>query len=144
MQTVYLKIPNREELTLSMEVDAYGTIVKATLTGVGNLAFLKHLESFRPHLQGPLKNLPLPLGHSPAELLLTEAILKARNEWNPPITEDEVCHCRNVALQTIDTAIVCGAHTAEKVSAWTSASTACGTCRPSVEAHLRFRLRSGN
>ena len=55
------------------------------------------------------------------------AVLKARDEWKPTFTDEEICHCRFVPLAVVDAAIVAGAHTAEKVSAWTSASTACGT-----------------
>jgi NAD(P)H-nitrite reductase large subunit len=144
MEMISLEIPGREKLSLKLDVSADGVIVSAVLKGVGDRSFLKFLESYRAHLKGPLKQLPLPMGHSPAELLLTEAILRARNEWNPPGVDDEVCHCRSVPRVVIDRAIVAGAHSAAKVSAWTSASTACGTCRPEVEAHLRFRLRTGN
>lgn len=144
MFTISLKIPGREQLELSIETDASGMIQKARLTGVGNQSFLAHLQNYRKKLTGNLRDLPLPSGNSPAELMIVEALLKLRGEWNPTYTEEELCHCRNVPLAVVDAAIVCGAHTPEKVSAWTAASTQCGTCRPDVEAYLRFRLRSGN
>jgi len=144
MASIALKIPGREQLDFSVEIDASGVIQKARLTGVGNQAFLADLKNYRKNLKGKLQELPLPNGNSPAELMITEAILKLRGEWTPPYLEEEICHCRNVPLAVVDAAIVAGAHTPAKVSAWTSASTQCGTCRPDVEAYLRFRLRSGN
>ena len=140
MLSVNLKIPGREELDLQLEVDAAGVIQKSFLRGVGNRSFLETVNTYRGQLKGRLADLPLPSGNSSAELLLREAILKLRNEWHPVYTEEELCHCRCVPFRVVDAAVVGGAHTPEKVSAWTSASTACGTCRPDVEAHLRFRL----
>ncbi len=143
MSKISLQIPGREELHLDVETDAAGIISRAQLTGIGDSDFLNHLKNYRALLKGSLKDLPLPAGHSPAELLIAEAVLKVRGEWHPTFTDEEICHCRNVPLKVVDAAIVAGAHTPEKVSAWTSASTACGTCRPDVQNHLRFRLRTG-
>lgn len=75
-----------------------------------------------------------------ASLLINELILKLQNKWTHPYQQDEVCHCRTVSLETVEQAILCGAHSPEMVSRWTSASTACGTCRPDVEKILKFRL----
>jgi bacterioferritin-associated ferredoxin len=144
MAKISLKIPGREQLDFDYEVDSTGALKSSKLTGVGNHTFLAHLHNYRKHLKGNLKDLPLPAGHSTAELMIAEAVLKARDEWKPTFTDEEICHCRNVPLAIVDAAIVAGAHTPEKVSAWTSASTACGTCRPDVEGHLRFRLRTGS
>lgn len=144
MAKIALKIPGREQLNFDVETDASGVIQSSKLTGVGDHQFLVHLAEYRKKLKGNIKDLPLPAGHSTAELMISEAVLKARGEWKPTFTDEEICHCRGVPLAVVDAAIVCGAHTSEKVSAWTSASTACGTCRPDVESHLRFRLRTGN
>jgi NAD(P)H-nitrite reductase large subunit len=141
---ISLKIPGREELEFDYELDSAGVIQSANLRGIGDRRFLAQIAAYRNKITGKLQDLALPEGHSTAELLIAEAILKARGEWHPTFTDEEVCHCRGVSLAVVDAAILCGAHTAEKVSAWTSASTACGTCRPDVETHLRFRLRSGN
>jgi len=141
---IALKIPGREQIEFDYELDASGNIQSSKLTGVGDHNFLIHLQEYRKKIKGRLQDLPLPAGRSTAELLIAEAVLKARGEWKPTFTDEEICHCRGVPLAVVDAAIVCGAHTSEKVSAWTSASTACGTCRPDVEDHLRFRLRSGN
>src|SRR4051812_43545090 len=117
MAKVSLKIPGREQLDLKIDVDAHGTIQKSELTGVGDHGFLIHLDNYRKRLNGKLSEVPLPEGHSPAELMIAEAVLKARNEWKPTFTDEEICHCRNVPLAIVDAAIVCGAHTPEMVSA---------------------------
>lgn len=83
----------------------------------------------------------LPTGVSHSELLLKEALLKLKNDWHYPYEHEELCHCRAVPTQKVDEAIMMGAHTPEKVSRQTSASTACGTCRPDVEKIIAYRLR---
>jgi len=69
--------------------------------------------------------------------------VEQRGEWNPPYTHEEICHCRAVPTREVEKAIIMGAHTPQKVSRWTSASTACGTCRPDVEKMISYFLSSG-
>lgn len=85
---------------------------------------------------------PLPQGDSHAELLLKEVLLKSRGQWTYPYTHEELCHCRNVATEKVDQAILAGAHRCEVVSRQTGASTACGTCRPDVQKIIDFRLKN--
>jgi bacterioferritin-associated ferredoxin len=132
--------PGREELRLDLGLNENNEITHAKLTGIGGPDFLSLLTSYRPQLKGGVKSLPLPAGVSAGELCLREVILKARGEWNYPYKEVELCHCRGVDTEVVDQAICNGAHTPRKVSELTSASTACGTCRPDVEAILKFRL----
>ena len=73
-------------------------------------------------------------------LLINELILKLQGKWKHPYPHDEVCHCRTVSLETVEQAILNGAHSTDMVSRWTQASTACGTCQPDVEKILKFRL----
>ncbi len=87
---------------------------------------------------------PLPKGTTHAELLVKEFLLKLQGNWNLPYKHDEICHCRLVSTQTVLDAIAVGAHTPEVVSRWTTASTACGTCRPDVEKLIQFRLSDPN
>jgi bacterioferritin-associated ferredoxin len=84
---------------------------------------------------------PLPQGQDHASLLVKELILKLNGNWQHVYTHEEVCHCRNVTLEAIEQALFLGAHTPEMISKWTSASTACGTCRSDVEKILAFRLK---
>lgn len=101
-------------------------------------------------MQGMRKNFgvnpakwPIPEGHSHAEMLLRELVLKLRGEWFLAYKEDEVCHCRKVSTEIVDRAILAGAHTPQVVSRQTSASTACGTCRPNVQKMIDHRLHAG-
>ncbi len=130
----------REEATLTVELTVDENIVKAQLHGIGGPEFLQALCALRSQLVGDWNKVKLPLGATFSAILLRELLLKARGEWNFPYTEDETCHCRVVPTEVVDQAICLGAHTPAKVSAMTSASTACGSCRPDVEAMIRYRL----
>lgn len=85
----------------------------------------------------------LPEGRDHNDLLIKEFILRARGEWQFPYGEAELCHCRSVPTEVVDQAIVAGAHTCVNVSSRTSASTACGTCRPDVQKIIDYRLKTG-
>lgn len=98
------------------------------------------IQNCRKNYGEDIRKWPLPSGHSHSELLLKELILKIKQQWVYPYQDDELCHCRNVRTETVDQAILAGAHTPEMVSLWTSASTACGTCHPNVEKLIKYRL----
>jgi bacterioferritin-associated ferredoxin len=83
----------------------------------------------------------LPQGDSHAELLVREFILRCQGRWTTVYKHEELCHCRQIKAITVDQAIISGAHTPEQVSRLTTASTACGTCRPDVEKMINQRLR---
>lgn len=84
---------------------------------------------------------PLPEGVGHVDLLMREFILKTRGEWKFPDQDQEICHCRIVSTAAVDHAIVNGAHQTHQVSRVTSASTACGTCRPDVQRLIDYRLQ---
>lgn len=135
-----VKIPGREELTLHLHLTDAGEIANPRLEVIGGPDLLMLAEAVRATLKGRLEEVPLPQGSSTAELLMRELLMRTRGEWSPPVDSDELCHCRVILRATVDQAIVVGAHTSKKVSEWTSASTACGTCRPDVEAMISYRL----
>jgi bacterioferritin-associated ferredoxin len=85
---------------------------------------------------------PVPEGTHHSDLLIRELILKLNGRWDFPYAAEELCHCRAVLTQTVDRAIVNGAHTPAQVSRETTASTSCGTCLSDVQAILAFRLGS--
>lgn len=135
----------REEILIEAELGDHDEILNSRLTGVGGPALLDLLKKYRlQNLQQEhrhtIKSLPVPEGQSPAALCLREAILKLKGEWDYPYKDEELCHCRAVLTSVVDLAVCLGAHTPRKVSEQTSASTACGTCRPDVEAIIKFRL----
>lgn len=84
---------------------------------------------------------PLPEGLSHSELLLKEALLKLKGQWDFPFKEEEICHCRSVPAEVVDQAVIAGAHRTEVVSRRTSASTSCGTCRMDVQKIIDYRLK---
>lgn len=129
-----------DELELCLELSQAGQIESAKLSGIGGPAMLALLSEWRGKLKGELKSVGLPEGNSGPELMLKELILKARDEWKFPYGEPELCHCRAIPTMVVDQAIISGAHQPEIVSRWTSASTACGTCRKDVISILNYRL----
>ncbi len=139
-----VQIPVREEILGRVQLDDAGKITDVSLRVIGGPDLLAVATAWRPRWRDcvgqDLSALIVPAGVSTPEILLRELALKLKGEWNYPFSGDEVCHCRVVSCETIDRAIVVGAHTPKKVSDWTSASTACGTCRPDVEAMISYRL----
>lgn len=112
------------------------------LSMVGCMEMLQMMQKMKRHFGSDIHSWPLPDANDHSSLLLRELILKLRGDWKFPYEEVELCHCRTVLAFTVDQAIVGGAHTAEMVSRQTSASTACGTCRPNVQKIIDYRLRA--
>ena len=137
---ISVSLPGREELHLNLQLDN-DQIVGSQLKGVGSPELLNLLVEWRPKLQGSVKEVPLPDGISAAAILLREVLQKAKGEWDFPVKEEELCHCRAIETKRVDMAVITGAHHPERVSELTSASTACGTCRPDVEAIIEYRLK---
>ncbi len=123
---------------IEMTVTDHGVPVRVRFVGCDDFA-REVKQCYLSHGPNP-KNWPLPLGTSHSALLLKEFILKCQGKWQEVYTEQELCHCRMVQAQTVEQAILCGAHTSEAVSRWTSAGTACGTCKPTIEQILEARL----
>lgn len=107
---------------------------------LGCAEFMDMMQKMRKAFGPDIAKWPLPQGEDHSSLLLKEMILRLRGEWVFPYGEDEVCHCRNISTHTIDQAVIAGAHSAEVVTRQTSASTACGTCRPEVQKIIDYRL----
>lgn len=124
-----------------IEVNMEGQASKVSFRGCTELMGL--MQSMRKNFGIDLSQWPVPNGPSHSEILLRELVLRLRGEWQYPYQEAEVCHCRNVTCHTIDQAIIAGAHSGEIVSRQTSASTACGTCRPEVQKMIDYRLNGG-
>lgn len=115
-----------------------GPVLKVSM--VGCTEFMDMMQMMKRNFGVDPSKWPLPETQDHSAMLLREMILKLRGEWKFPYEEDEVCHCRTISTQTIDQAILAGAHTPEIVTRQTSASTACGTCRPNVQKIIDYRL----
>jgi bacterioferritin-associated ferredoxin len=124
-------------------IEAYQDSSGWHLQARGCSDLLKLLKSCHRDQGADIAQWPLPVGLSHAEMLVRELILKAQNRWQYPYHHEELCHCRTVLTKRVDEAILMGAHRSEIVSRQTSASTACGTCRPDVEKIIEYRLGVG-
>ena len=137
--TVYMLI--RAELKtrdlIEAKVDEQGHVL--ALNVVACRACLDLLRSFRNKDPDP-RQWVMPEGSSHSELLLREFLLRLRGQWKRPYLGDEICHCRVVKTETVDQAILAGAHTTNQVSRATNASTSCGTCVPDVQDLINYRL----
>jgi NAD(P)H-nitrite reductase large subunit len=137
---INLSLPQREELSLSFEVDSQDKIVTVNLQGKGSLSYLRFLQTWREKFLGQnFQNIELPDGDSTSEMLLREACLKVCDDWKPPYQDEIFCHCRGIPSTAIDLAVLSGADSLPKVRRATSASTGCGTCGPDVERWIQFR-----
>lgn len=134
---IHVEIPRQDSIRAWLDETASP---RWQFEAVGCLQLLSRVRE-RAEKDRNLANWPLEEGTDHVSLLLNELILKARDEWQHPCSEEEVCHCRGVSRQTVDRAIVNGAHSGVAVSRLTHASTSCGTCRPIVEKIIRYRLR---
>lgn len=142
-QTLFIQLnfDGREELELLLIIDEKKQILKAQLKGIGGPFFLSLLQKWRPQLKGRLIDLPIPKGKEPHNMILREALLKAKGKWDLPYKEKKLCHCRNVSTKEIEMAILSGAKTTKEVSFLTSASTGCGTCQKHVQKLLDYKMK---
>ncbi|MNK07847.1 BFD-like [2Fe-2S] binding domain protein [compost metagenome] len=115
-----------------------GKVLKVTM--VGCTEFLDLMQKMRRHFGVDIAKWPLPEGDDHSSILLREMVMKLRGEWKFPYGEEELCHCRTVEAQIVDQAVIAGAHSTDKVTRQTSASSACGTCRPEVQKIIDYRL----
>jgi len=139
---IKVELAGRDILEIDCEGDnplAPGKVVKVSMVGCSE--FLEMMQKMRKHFGADVAQWPVPEGQDHSSLLLREMVLRLRGEWNFPSQEEETCHCRTVATHTIDQAVIAGAHTTEMVTRATSASTACGTCRPEVQKIINYRLQ---
>ncbi|MNL21161.1 BFD-like [2Fe-2S] binding domain protein [compost metagenome] len=153
MIIVYMKLKVELEGRDLIEVECEGDDISSAdikypmkvlkVSMVGCTEFLDLMQSMRRHFGVDVSKWPLPEGKDHSSILVREMVLKLRGEWKFPYEHKELCHCRTVDASIVDQAIISGAHTTEAVTRQTSASTACGTCRPEVQKIIDFRLKAG-
>lgn len=138
---IKVELEGRDFLQVECEgedLQAPGRVLKVDMKGCTE--FMEMMQKMKRHFGADISKWPLPESNDHSSMLLREMILKLRGEWKFPYEEAEVCHCRTVATHAIDQAVLAGAHTPEIVTRQTSASTACGTCRPDVQKIIDYRL----
>jgi len=123
-------------------IEAYGEGAQTQVRVLGCVALREKVKALAASNPDPAL-WPLPEGTDHNDLLIKEFILRAKGEWAFPYKDTELCHCRSVETSVVDQAIIAGAHTCVNVSSRTSASTACGTCRPDVQKIIDYRLKKG-
>ncbi|MBO9667343.1 MAG: (2Fe-2S)-binding protein [Bdellovibrio sp.] len=140
---IKVELEGRDFIEVECEGDSHsspGRVLK--VTHVGCAEFMDMMQKMKRHFGADISKWPVPEGNDHSSILLREMVLRLRGEWKFPYQEDEVCHCRTISTHAVDQAIIAGAHTPEVVTRQTSASTACGTCRPEVQKIINYRLKS--
>ncbi|MGE5084906.1 MAG: bacterioferritin-associated ferredoxin [Bacillota bacterium] len=140
---IKVELEGRDFIEVECEGDSSqipGRVLK--VTHMGCTEFMEMMQKMRRHFGPDVAKWPVPKGKDHSSLLLAEMVLRLRGEWKFPYQEEEICHCRSISTHSVDQAIIAGAHTPEVVTRQTSASTACGTCRPEVQKIINYRLKS--
>lgn len=132
-KTLTIQIPGQDKIQVEMKEG------KQYLHFQGCHDFTSLMISFKKNFGVNVSQWPLPKGQSHSEMIMRELILKLQGKWQYPYAEEELCHCRHVSRETVDVAILNGAHSTDLASQWTGCSTACGTCKPSVEKMIQYR-----
>lgn len=139
MNVYSAKVEGGEEVQVRIELE--GTIIKKhEWTVVGSLALLTAAKALKKSFPKTIDQLQVPSGSDASTLLLKELVLKIKGEWALGDGDTEICHCRKISQQSIDRAIILGAHTLEKVRKRTSANTGCGACMPDVQELITKRV----
>ena len=130
----------RENLSLELKIEG-NAIVGVKMSCLGCLDFLNLSQKMKKKLSGPIINLLPPSGEDHSSMIWREVISRIQEEWQVPVTSEELCHCRKISTQKVDRSIVYGAHTLEEVRHRTSANTGCGTCKDDVAQMINYRLK---
>lgn len=138
-QTLIWQEPGREKVHLEYDwIDSQLKIHRLELRG--GLTFLEYSNKIAQELLTKGRGTPLPMGRDSYELIWREVMQKILGQWDDPVSQSELCHCRRVSTHKVDLAVLYGAHTIKEVRKRTSANTGCGTCLPDVQALLDRRL----
>lgn len=133
---VFVQIQTHDKIEVCFD-PKHKTLI--SIRAKGCLRLLTLVEQYRKEIGTALDLLPMPIGDQHHHMLMREALLKAKKEWDFPYKEEELCHCRKVPTAVVDTSILQGAHTVEQVGKETSAGTACGSCRPHTQKIIDYR-----
>jgi bacterioferritin-associated ferredoxin len=135
------QLAHREWVEFQIDMESDGRIVDVQWRAWGCHDLLTTASRAAEKMKGQNLDKLFWSGVEHGDLLIREALDRLRGNFKLPIDDPETCHCRKIPTATVDEAIVLGAHTPEKVTNWTLASTGCGTCRPDVEKLIAYRLK---
>jgi len=141
VKTARAELAHREWVEFTLDVTPEGVVHSVQWRAWGCHDLLAAAQEASTRVMGrPVSELAWS-GSCHWDLLIQEAWSRLKGDFKLPIDDPETCHCRKIPTTRVDEAIVLGAHTPEKVTAWTSASSGCGTCRPDVEKLIAYRLK---
>ncbi len=129
---LHIRLMNRDELLASYNNN------KWKLEAKGCLAFLRAVDQLRKVPDFSQYSLPEEKDH--VSLMIKEFLLRLRGEWELPYKEEELCHCRQIATEFVDQAIVAGNHDLQSIGKQCQAGITCGSCKPDIEDLLKYRL----
>ena len=133
---------NRDQIELHIHLSGQ-RILSAEIKSIACPECLEEIKCLKQNLKKYAANfldIPLPEGPHHSAMLVREILLKLRGAWQFPYQEAELCHCRNISTETVDTCILNGIHNVLEIGEKTMAGTACGTCRPVTQMLIDYRL----
>jgi bacterioferritin-associated ferredoxin len=136
MNNIEIELTGRDRIELSLTPEGF---IKS-LNVMGCAEMQSRLKDYVKQYGLSINSWGLPLEQDHISLMIKILILKAQGKWNPPVLEEEVCHCRNIKTKIVEMSIVAGAHDTESISRQTTAMTGCGTCKKDVESVLSYVL----
>lgn len=137
-----VKFSSRDEIEMCLSLSGQ-KIIRAEIKSVACPECLVEIKKLKENLKAhanDFSQMPLPKGSHHSAVLIRELIMKSRNQWNFPYKELELCHCRQIATEIVDAAIIGGVHLVSEIGEKTMAGTACGTCRPVSQMLIDYRL----
>lgn len=112
------------------------------VTCSGSYALIEKVNQYRSEFGTDPTLWPIKAVNDSSDILINEIILKSTNQYAISYSQDELCHCRSVATETVIQTIKQDCHTVKEISRATKAGTGCGTCVPQLRILLSEILRS--
>ena len=137
-----VKFSSRDEIEMTLSLSGQ-KIIRVEIKSVACPECLAEIKKLKENLKAhsdDYSQMPLPKGSHHSAILIRELIMKSRQQWSFPYKELELCHCRQIATETVDASIIGGVHRVSEIGERTMAGTACGTCRPVSQMLIDYRL----
>ncbi|MCB0348581.1 MAG: (2Fe-2S)-binding protein [Bdellovibrionales bacterium] len=133
MKKIVVELENQDSISVSLESGSLHFEAK------GCLEIIKICQQLNTQkISDPFK-CALPTGNGHVSMLVRELLQKAKEVWDFPYKEEELCHCRAIPTKVVDQAIINGLHNVEEIGKFCSAGVTCGNCRTDIENILNYR-----